>query len=247
MALAPGLKEGKPVPVIATIEVNFRFPQMWFDAKAEQRRTSFNVALQSLKTGGARKDRAVQSVQDLARDKFPPAMYLVGTWELAGDNIPKDPADGWELIQKAAGQNYGPALYTVGKKKLDAGGSHEETENAWSMLRDAATLGSVDAQFFLGGAYEKGVGVPMDASRARRYFRLCATTGIAPCQIRLARLLLEIADNSGDDHVQAVAWLQLAADQNDDEARQIADREQAKLNPTQLTLVKTWKGQLLRK
>jgi TonB family protein len=30
---APGTKDGRPVKILATVEVNFRFPQLWFDEK----------------------------------------------------------------------------------------------------------------------------------------------------------------------------------------------------------------------
>jgi TonB family protein len=41
----PGRKDGKPVNVLATIEVNFRLPERYYDSKAEDRRVRFNVAL----------------------------------------------------------------------------------------------------------------------------------------------------------------------------------------------------------
>jgi TonB family protein len=78
---APGMKDGKPVKILATVEVNFRFPQIWFDEKAEHQRTSFNEALQTLRRadpGAKALDRAVKSMENLSRQKFPPAMHLVG-------------------------------------------------------------------------------------------------------------------------------------------------------------------------
>jgi len=82
----PGTKDGEPVPVIAQVEVNFRFPSIWFNEKAERRRTSFNVALKTLIDPGTPvKDRAVKTIQDLAAEKFPPAMHYAGLWQRNGD------------------------------------------------------------------------------------------------------------------------------------------------------------------
>jgi len=245
---APGTKNGAPVPILATVEVNFRFPEIWFDEKAEKRRTAFNLALQNLSTADtASKSRAVKSVQDLASEKFVPAMFLLGKWELNGENVSKDELEGWRLIQMASDQNYGPAMYAVAKRILDGGNSNESRDAAWRTLREAATLGSAQAQFFLGGAYERGVDVPMDIDRARRYFRLCAAQGVPQCQFRLAQLLYKKPDRSEDDYVQAMAWYQLSAEQNVAEARDVIEREQAKLTPEQVVLVKAWKSQITKK
>ena len=52
-------------------------------------------------------------MQDLSRQHFPPAMYVIGVWEITGDHVAKDPGDGLALIQKAAAKNYGPAMYEI--------------------------------------------------------------------------------------------------------------------------------------
>src|SRR4051794_11918634 len=36
----PGMKDGKPVKILANVEVHFRFPELWFDEKAERQRTA---------------------------------------------------------------------------------------------------------------------------------------------------------------------------------------------------------------
>lgn len=66
----PGMKAGAPVKVLAAVEVNFRFPELWFGEKMERRRAAFNVALRTLDRPGASPaavERAVQSIMDLCR------------------------------------------------------------------------------------------------------------------------------------------------------------------------------------
>jgi TonB family protein len=246
---APGIKDGKPVKILATVEVNFRFPELWFDEKAERQRTSFNVALQTLKRADASAkavDRTVKSMQDLSRQRFPPAMYMVGVWEITGDHLAKDPGDGLALIQKAAAKNYGPALYEIAIRQIEGRDLTKDAENGLEMMRQASVLGSPQAQFYLGNRYETGSGVPGELDRARRYFRLCAAQGVPICQYRLGSVLLDAPGRPERDHVQAVAWFQLASE-GLPEAREIASREWANLTPAQRNWVTILKAQLVRK
>jgi TonB family protein len=242
----PGMKEGKPVPIMAHIEVNFRFPQTWFDERAEHRRTSFNVAIKDLSgTIAASQERAVKTVRDLADQKFPAAMYLAGLWEVKGDHqVPQDPDHGWRLIQQAADANYGPALYEVSIRSINAGGDSNDLQKQLQTLRDAAVLGSTQAQFYLGQDYETGFNVPKEPDRARRYYRLCAIKNEPMCQYHLGLLLLSKSERSEDDYMQGLAWLQLAGDRNVAPARASFDRELPQLTTAQAALIGTWKSQL---
>jgi TonB family protein len=247
---APGTKNGKPVKILATVEVNFRFPELWFDEKTERQRTSFNVAVQTLnRTDSSTKavERAVKLMQDLSRQRFPPAMYMVGVWELTGDHVAKDPADGLALIEKAAARNYGPALYEIAVRKIEGRDLPKEIEKGLAMMREASVLGSPQAQFYLGNRYETGTGVPQELDRARRYFRLCAAKGVPMCQYRLASLMFDAPDRPERDYVQAVAWFQLAGEQGIPEARDIVANEAAKLTSAQTSWLTTLKAQLVQK
>lgn len=247
---APGMKEGKPVNVLATVQVNFRFPQIWFDEKAERERTSFNVARENLRNSQstpATVDRAVKSMQDLARQKFAPAMYAVGLWEMNGEHLAKDPEEGLALIQKSAAKNYGPALYVVALRRIEGHDQPQDVEKGLVEMGEASTQGSAQAQFYLGNRYEKGDGVPLDLGQARRFFRLCAADGVAMCQYRLGGLLINEPDRPEEDYVQSVALFQLAAEQGLPQAKDLASKETAKLTAAQSEWVGTLKRELVRK
>lgn len=75
----PGTREGKPVKIWATVEVNFRLCGQWFDRKAEERRTAFNLAAVAIsKSSDRRPERALNDLQNLVKKKHPPAMHLLG-------------------------------------------------------------------------------------------------------------------------------------------------------------------------
>jgi TonB family protein len=247
---APGIVDGKPVKILATVEVNFRFPNLWFDEKTERQRTLFNVVLQNLNrvdASSAAVERDVKSMQELARKRYPPAMYMIGIWETKGDYVSKNSEDGLALIQKAAAKKYGPALYEIAIRRIDGRDLPKDIDKGLEDMREAAILGSPLAQFYLGSRYQKGDGVPRDVDRARQYFRLCAVHRVAMCQYKLGRLLLDATDRPERDYVQAVALFRLAAEQGLQEANDIASREALKLTPVQNKWVDSVKAQLVRK
>lgn len=246
----PGMKGGVPVKILATVEVSFRFPDIPFDEKAERQRTAFNVALQTVNRAGASPaalDGAVKSVMNLCRQKFPPAMYLVGMWKTNGEHVPKDAAEGLEWIQKAAAKNYGPALYQVAVRRLDGRDLPLDIGKGLQEMREAATLGSHQAQYHLGRRYEKGDGVPRDPGRASRYYRLCAAGGVDVCQYQLGRLLYEAPERRERDYLQAVALFQLAAERGLPQAKELASGEAARLTTEQSRWVETLKKQIVRR
>jgi len=116
------------------------------------------------------------------------------------------------------------------------------------MIRSAAILGSVQAQYFMGSAYEHGnpdFGFPQNQDSARQFYRLCAASGVMQCQFRLGDLLLNGSKAEERDIPQAIAWLELSADQGEPQARMLADRSRASLTPAQLKQVEAFKKQLV--
>ncbi len=171
----PASKDGHPVPSRATLELRFRLLGYRMDEAFERRRTEFNVAQRSLfRAGTPAFEQSVKTIVDLAKQKFPAALYQVGMWETRGQNIPQNTAAGLAKIRAAADKKYAPALYQVAARAIeDATGDDASLEK----MRQAAVLGSREAQYFLGDRFERGDGVEESADRARNYFKLCGAKG----------------------------------------------------------------------
>jgi TonB family protein len=243
-----GQKNGKPIPVLATVEVNFRFLNVPFDSDAEQRRTEFNVALAHLsRTGDKVAPTAVKTIERLAKKNFVPAIYQMSLLYSSGKLVPLDTKRGAAMLADAAKRKYAPAMYDQGMRLIAGEPASRDIEKGLGLLRGAAERGSIAAQFNLGVRYEKGDGVEADGNKAIRYLRLCAVKGE---QVRQSRLgTLPRADSGGDDRrqVEAVAWLDLAADQGYAEATKLLDIERRKLTAEQRAAVAGLKKVLLRK
>lgn len=244
----PALKSGKPVKMRGHIEVNFRFLDIWYDQKAETRRTRFNLALRSLRQNDQKRiQQAVKAMEELSAASFPPALFLMGLWLQDGVHFPRDEKQALLLIGKSAEKNYGPAMYEIGMRYMEGRGLPKDASKGLRLIQDASILGSTHAQFYLGVIYEAGEGVEKDIERARRSFRLCAAARQPLCQYRLAKSLLDDPASPERNIVQAVAWLQLAAEQGNTQATELLSQHSPMLTANQQTWATQLKAQLIRK
>jgi TonB family protein len=244
----PALRKGRPITVPATVRVQFRLLGTWQDKKKERQRTSYNLALNRLRRSRGQPNPAIEeTLRGLAREKYPPAMYMVAKLQSTG-RIAEDPTQpSAELYQFAASKDYGPAIYEVGIMHIKGDGMPQDLEKGLTMARDAAVLGSSDAQFFLGTRYETGEDVEADPERARRYYRLCAAGGMPACQARLGRMLLELPDRPERMYLQGLAWLTLASEQGAAQAAELIGGEMGKLTQEQKKYIAQMKTQLASK
>jgi len=243
----PGKKNGKPVNILATVEVNFRLGSVPFDSKGEHLRTAFNVALGQLRQQDEKKaEQGLKTMKDLAGKQFPPAMFALGALYETGNRVDRDPSQALSLIAKAADHHYAPALYELGALYIEGKLAPRDVERALHLMNEAARLGNQQAQHALGLRYENGDGVERDPDRARRYFRLCAASGTPECQLHLGQMLLALPDRKERDYVQAVAWLLLARVMLP-QARQVVEAEMPNLTPAQYTAAQKLQAVLVHK
>jgi TonB family protein len=252
----PGRKDGKAVKTLTTVTVDFRLFHRVFDPTAEERRTSYNLVVEEIQTH-RRTNRTLETIQSLAQQKYPPAMYLYAKMLEAGDGFPRDPDQALRLIVEAAGKNYAAAMYEQGRMLFEGRRLAKDPGKGLELVRNAAVLHNRPAQFYLGAAYERGDGLPQSPEQARQYYRLCALQGETICQVRLARLLLaRQGDRQGDrqldrqpredrDYLQAIAWLELADEKGDPLARVLLDQERSGLSAAQIDWVNKLKAQFL--
>jgi TonB family protein len=233
----PATKDGVPVASSATVEISFGFAGATGDPEFDRRSSEFDLAIESLQhaTSSAderAKEAAVRNVGKLADQKFPPALYLMGLWQLKGENVPLKEGAGLAKLQIAAKTDYGPAIYELALRELQKG-KGEDAPEILDRIRKAAVLGSIQAQFRLGDRYEKGDHVSKELDSAKNFFRLCAARGIVQCQFRLATLLTSTRNPPEFDYEQAMAWFQLAANKGMAEAQRILGGEEAKWSTEQ--------------
>jgi TonB family protein len=238
-----GTKDGKPVATIITAEVNFRIFHHWFDPTNEERRTAFNLAVDEIQRN-MRAGHTLDTIRNLAQQKYPPAMYLYAKMLEAGDGYPLDPDLAFRLILDASDRHYPAAMYEVGRMMMDGRRMAKDPERGLELVRNAAVLRNRRAQFFLGAAYASGDRVPRDTDRAAQYFRMCAAAGETPCQVQLAKILLDRPDREQRDLVQAIAWLELSAERGDPEAKLMLDQNRGSLSAKDISWVSKIKPQL---
>jgi len=89
----------------------------------------------------------------------------VGVWEIRGEHVAQDAADGLALIQKAAAKDYEPAMYEIAIRQIEGRDLPKDAERGLEIMRQASVLGSPQAQYYLGNRYENGDGVPDAAAQ----------------------------------------------------------------------------------
>jgi TonB family protein len=229
----PGTKDGKPVRVLACIEVNFILQERPLNKKNERHRTDYNVALSGfMRSEGLAKTDAAETMRRLAREGFAPAMFALVTWIEDGRLAPEGTENVAELLTKAAEQEFPLAMYEVGRRILGGQGFPVDREKGLKLIREAASRGNRQAQLSLANLYETGDVVPKDPELALKYFRLCAS-GEPGCQYAVARLLLSTPSRKDRDVVEAVARLELAADKAYAPARTLLDQERPNVTALQ--------------
>ena len=143
-----------------------------------------------------------------------------------GDDIPPALA---ELHQRATSGDAAAQL-DLGLRYVTGKGIPPDERAALRWIGKAAAQGHAAAQFELGSYYT--LEPHRDYQRAAALLRQSALQGFAPAQTSLAMLHL-IGAGVAEDRVEACAWLLLAAEQGERDARDLAPGVQSDLSDTE--------------
>ena len=99
--------------------------------------------------------------------------------------------------------------------------------------RALAAKGDVVAQYFLGGFYFLGEGVPEDDAEAVKWYRKSAESGYAKAQVSLG-YMYSIGYGVPQSNVEAYKWYNLAAAQGNARARSYKEEVSAKMTREQI-------------
>jgi uncharacterized protein len=108
---------------------------------------------------------------------------------------------------------YLPAFTQVTSQDFDKGIEAYKAGDYATALQEFKPLaeqGNAKAQYFLGGMYVNGNGVPQDATEAVKWFRLSAEQGNAGAQAFLGTLY-EFGNGVLQDYAEAIKWFRLSA------------------------------------
>src|SRR6266849_4970708 len=125
---------------------------------------------------------------------------------------------------------------------LDAA-ERSDYATAIRLWRPLADKGEVEAQYNLGGMYDKGQGVTRDYAIAVSWYRRAAGQGNTAAQLNLG-VMYDNGWGVRQNHVIAHMWFSLAAAMGDRDAARNRDIAAAKLTPAQIAeaqrLIREW-------
>lgn len=161
------------------------------------------------------------------------AQFSLGSKFYDGEGVPKDSAKAFEWYQKAADQGHASAQSSLGMMYAAGHGVPKDYAKAADWLQRAAMQGDAIAQSLLGAMYEEGLGVPKDAAKSVEWHQKSAAQNYSLSQYQIGLLYYFGVNNVPQNFVLAYAWLNLAAAQGLEEAKDYSNRLEQQLTPSQ--------------
>ena len=153
------------------------------------------------------------------------AQYRLGGMYEKGRGVPVDGNNALQWYTSAAmGHLHDPvsasaARYAIGNMYAnDDEDMPKDDAQVIKLITRAAKEGHVEAQFFLGFIYDKGLGTPKNHDRAAKWYARAAEQGHLDAQIKLGDAY-QNGKGVPQDHSRAIRWHTSAAEQGHAEAQ----------------------------
>ena len=120
-----------------------------------------------------------------------------------------------------------------------------EFKQAAPLFKALAEKGNVQAEFFIGGMYLAGTGVPQDFDKALKWSKMAAEHGNTAAQFNLGKMY-EKGEGVPQDDVHAHMWFNLSASSGDEQATRMRDAMAQSMSYDQIqkakALAKEWRA-----
>jgi len=148
------------------------------------------------------------------------AMVELGALLTSGTGVPKDEAQGRQMLQRAAAAGNPRAAVTLANTE---GGTPSDPVEARALLEKAAATNSAEAQFQLGVMYAEGTGGPPNDAAARAMFDKAAAQGHAQALDWMGAFVLS-GRGGPQDTAAAKAYYEKAAALGNEDAKAALER-----------------------
>ncbi len=177
----------------------------------------------------------------------PAALYELASLLVQGREMPRDPALGAKLLERAATAGLVPAQFSLGQLYETGVGVPQDLAQAQVWYRRAAERGNTYAMQNLGVLLAAGTDGRTDYPAAIPWFRQAADFGVRDSQYNLA-VILAWGMGTPRNPVEAYKWFTLAAKSGDQEAAAKRDEIARELSPADLTtakaLAENWRARM---
>lgn len=163
----------------------------------------------------------------------PAALYELASLLVQGREMPKDPALGARILERAALAGLVPAQFSLGQLYETGVGVSQDLAQAQAWYRRAAERGNTYAMQNLGVLLAAGTDGKADYPSAIPWFRQAADLGVRDSQYNLA-VILAWGMGTPRNPVEAYKWFALAAKGGDQEAAAKRDELARELAPADL-------------
>jgi len=223
LACSPAQAETSGAQSMARGDYARAVKELTASAKAGEPQAQLDLGLLLLEGKGTSADavQAYKWIRQAAEKGLPEAAYQLGQMKEEGQVSEKNLAEAAEWYRKAAEAGIVGAMASLGELYHNGDGFPKDDSQAAIWFRKAAEQNDVESQLALGKLYKYGLGVVRNLNEAGIWFRKAAQLGSPDGRYEVAMLLLDGQEASGKNAhapspatVEAIHWLEAAADQN---------------------------------
>ena len=175
------------------------------------------------------KEKSFKRMLEAADYENEEAMLFVAICYMSGEGVDADIAEAIKLFKKCANKGNDTAMFYLGECYMKAG-KNQDTEKAIKQYKKAADKGNLQALCQLGVIYINGNVVPRDSALGIEYLTTSSEGGYAQAQYLLGKCYLDGTKGITKDYERAQYWLQKAADQGYEKAKNEVERLKKKNN-----------------